>query len=88
MKAIIEMGTISSRGQIAIPSNIRTQLGLIDGTKILFFSEDDTVVIKKVTNQTFAEITGPLKKAAKNAGILEKEAVDIVHKARKNENNG
>ncbi|MBN2458573.1 AbrB/MazE/SpoVT family DNA-binding domain-containing protein [Candidatus Woesearchaeota archaeon] len=83
MSTAIEMGTISSRGQIAIPSNIRNLMGLEDGTKILFFAENDTIMLKKVTQETFAAITKPLKAAIKNSGLKEKDVVDIVHKARK-----
>lgn len=83
MATLIEMGKISSRGQIAIPSGIRAQLGLAEGSKVLFFTEDDTLFVKKVTSQTFAQITKPLKEAAKKAGLKEKDVSIIVHRARK-----
>ena len=83
MHTIIEMGKVSSRGQIAIPSDIRTQLGLEEGAKVLFFTENDTLVMKKVTPQSFAQITKPLKKAAKKVGLKQKDVVGIVHRARK-----
>ena len=37
MEDLIEIGKISSRGQIAIPSEIREKMGLEEGTKILFY---------------------------------------------------
>ena len=83
MGTLIEMGKISSRGQVAIPTDIRDQLGLDEGSKVLFFTEDDTLLMKKVTQQTFAQITRPLKLAAKKAGIKEKDVPDIVHRFRK-----
>lgn len=83
MKTIIEMGKISSRGQISIPSDIRDQLGLDEGTKVLFFTEDDTLLMKKVTEQSFAQITRPLKLAAKKAGMKEKDVPAIIHRFRK-----
>ena len=52
---IIEMGSISSRGQIAIPSEIRRELGLDEGSKILFTVKDNTVIMKKVTAASFNE---------------------------------
>ena len=79
---IIEMGKISSRGQIAIPSDIRSHLGLNEGSKVLFFTEDDTLLIKKVNEQSFAEITKPLRQAKKK--ITEKDVPDLIHKFRKN----
>lgn len=62
---IIEIGKVSSRGQIAIPVNIRQQLGLNDGSKVLFLLDNDTLIMKKVNTNTFAEITKPFRKAKK-----------------------
>lgn len=82
MPEILEMGTISSRGQIAIPSDIRKGMGLKEGEKVLFLLEDDTLLIKKVTARTFSEITKPLREAAEKAGIREEDVPDIIHRFR------
>jgi len=82
MEKIVEIGTISSRGQIAIPADIRRQLKLEEGEKILFVSGEDTLIIKKVTaEKTFAELTEPFRKAKKK--IREKDVVDVIHRLRK-----
>ena len=77
----IEMGTVSSRGQICIPNDIREDMGLEEGSKVLFVLADDSLLIKKVNMKTFAEITKPLKEAQKK--IKESEVVDLIHKIRK-----
>jgi AbrB family looped-hinge helix DNA binding protein len=77
------MGKISSRGQVAIPADIREQLGLDEGTKVLFFTEQDTLMIKKVTEQSFAQITRPLKLAARQAGMKESDVSGIISRFRK-----
>ena len=82
MGTIIEMGKISSRGQVAIPADIREQLGLDEGTKVLFFTEQDTLMMKKVTEQSFAQITKPLKLAARQAGMKEKDVPAIIQRFR------
>ncbi len=82
METIIEMGKISSRGQVAIPLDIRESLGLNDGVKVLFFADNDTLLIKKVTEQSFAELTKPLKEAAQKAGMKEKDAPGIIQRFR------
>ena len=79
----IDIGSVSSRGQVAIPSDIRKVLGLEEGSKVLFVVENDTLLMKKVTTATFAEITKPLKEAAKAASMKESEVENIVHKFRK-----
>lgn len=82
MTEIIEMGKISSRGQIAIPSDIRREMDLKEGEKVLFLFEEDTLLIKKVSMNTFEEITRPLREAAKKAGIKESDVPEIVHRFR------
>jgi len=85
MARIIELGTISSRGQIAIPSKIRGELELTEGEKVLFVLEGDTLIIKKVmTKKTWAELTKPLREAEKK--IREEDVVDLIHKIRREKN--
>jgi len=77
----IEMGKVSSRGQIAIPVEIRKKLGLEEGSKIFFLLEDDTLLIKRVNIQSWEELTKPLRKAAKK--IKEKDVDKLIHRLRK-----
>ncbi len=83
MSEIIEIGTVSSRGQICIPNDIREEMGLKEGNKILFVFQNDFLLVKKITKQTFAEITKPLKEEAQKAGMKETEAENIVNQFRK-----
>ena len=81
MEDKVEMGTISARGQICIPNSIRKEMGLKEGSKVLFFLSDDSLLMKRVNTQSFAEITKPLKDAKKK--IREDEVVDLIHKIRR-----
>ncbi len=81
MNETLEIGRVSARGQIAIPIEIRKEMGLDEGSKVLFFLEDDTLLIKKVSSQTWEQITAPLKAAKKK--IREGEVDDLVHRMRK-----
>ncbi len=83
MTEIIEMGTISSRGQICIPNDIRTEMGLVEGNKVLFVLQNNSLLIKKINLETFAQITKPLKEEAKKVGFLETEVQDIIKRFRK-----
>lgn len=83
MTASIEIGKVSSRGQVAIPAEMRKNLDLKEGEKVLFFSEGDTIVMKKVVLGSFREITEPLKEAAKQAGLKESEVTDVISRFRK-----
>jgi AbrB family looped-hinge helix DNA binding protein len=84
MNELIEMGKISSRGQISIPSDIRNKMGLEEGTKVLFLLENDTLLIKRIHERSFAEITKPLRAAKKK--IKENEVTDLIHRLRKSKN--
>ena len=81
MEDKVEMGTISARVQICIPNSIRKEMGLKEGNKVLFFLSDDSLLMKRVNTQSFAEITKPLKDAKKK--IREDEVVDLIHKIRR-----
>jgi AbrB family looped-hinge helix DNA binding protein len=83
MSEIIEMGTMSTRGQLVIPNDIREGMGLKEGSKVLFVMSDDSLLIKRVTMRTFAEITRPLKEAAKKSSLKESDVDGIIHKMRK-----
>ena len=83
MAETIEIGTVSARGQIAIPSDIREKMHLRDGEKVLFVLEGDSLLMKKVESMSWNEITKPLREAAKRAGINESDVPDIIHKVRR-----
>lgn len=74
------MGKVSSRGQIAIPVEIRKEMGLEDGSKIMFFLEEDTLLIKKVSAQTWEQITKPLRQLKKK--IAQEDVNNLVHRMR------
>ena len=84
MVRMIEIGTISSRGQIAIPSNIRAELELSEGEKVIFILEDDTLIVKKVMSpKTWEDLTRPIREAVKKTNLKESDVVNIVKKFRK-----
>jgi AbrB family looped-hinge helix DNA binding protein len=84
MGRVIEIGTISSRGQIAIPASIRAELELDKGEKVLFVLEGDTLLVKKVmTDKTWRELTKPFREAVKKTGMKESDVPTLIQKVRK-----
>jgi len=81
MAETIDMGIISSRGQIAIPIEIREKMRLKEGGKVIFFLEGDSLLIKKVENLSWKDITKPLREAKKK--INEEDVPELVHKLKK-----
>ena len=83
MNEKIEMATVSSRGQICIPSDMREEMGLKEGSKVLFLLNGDSIIIKKVSMQTWEEVTKPLKEAMAKTDLKESDVVDLIHRFRK-----
>jgi AbrB family looped-hinge helix DNA binding protein len=81
MAEAIDGGTISARGQVAIPAEIREKMHLKEGEKVLFMLEGDSLLMKRVSSLSWEEITKPLREAAKK--IKEEDVVELVHKVRK-----
>jgi len=42
----MELATVTSKGQITIPASIRRELGLKEGSKILFYKKGNDIVIQ------------------------------------------
>ncbi len=81
-----EIITMSSKGQIVIPKNLREQLGLDIGTNFAIFGDEDTVVLKKIkvptAKEAFEKLSNWGNKFAENKGWKEDDAVKKIHKGR------
>lgn len=83
-----EITTMSSRGQIVIPQEIREEMKLKPKTKFVVFGYDDTILLKRMIipdiKKEFKEF---LRKSGedvrKHGGLSMKEISNIVHKNRK-----
>ena len=65
---MIELGKITSKGQITIPKEIRDTLGVSSGDKILFEKRNGDIIIKKAQKNDVVSVldqTQPLGKKAK-----------------------
>ncbi|HLC75298.1 MAG TPA: AbrB/MazE/SpoVT family DNA-binding domain-containing protein [Candidatus Nanoarchaeia archaeon] len=81
MPELIEIGTVSARGQVAIPSEMRKKMHLKDGEKVLFVLQDDALLLRRVSGLSWDELTKPLKDAPKK--IYESDVNALVHQLRK-----
>ena len=81
------MVTVSSRGQVSIPAEVRRKIGLEGGEKLLVVSQDDNILLKKV-DESFVEksvedILKPMHEEAEKAGLSEEDADDIIDEHRR-----
>lgn len=81
MAKIIDVGKVSARGQVAIPTEIREKMELKEGERILFVLEGDTLLVKRVSELPWEKITKPLHESKKR--IKEEEVVGLIHRLRK-----
>ena len=85
---MIDITTVSSKGQVVIPNHIREELGLEKGSQIVVSTIEDIVVLKKIRipdpSEEFAKLTAFGKKHAAKIGVTsEEDVVRIIHDARK-----
>lgn len=52
----ISVGTVTSKGQVTIPKEIREMLGVIEGDKVIFLVEGDRVLMRKVASERLSDI--------------------------------
>ena len=81
MEELLELGKVSARGQIAIPAQIRREMGLSDGSKVLFFLENNVLLVKKVDIGTWEEVTRPLRQM--KVKMTNAQIDRFVHKVRR-----
>ena len=82
----IEITSISSRGQVVIPRNIREKLNLQEGEKFVVIGEDDTIVFKKLGVPSFKGFDKLLKKTQEHARkhvLTEKDMLEAIEKTRR-----
>jgi len=82
-----ELTTMSSKGQIVVPKDVREHMGIKEGTTFAIFGRDDTLILKKVSVPTAKEAFEKIHKwgveFAKKKGLKEEDVEKIIHKGLK-----
>ncbi len=71
--------TISTRGQTAVPAEIRRKLGLADQTRLLWIIEGDTVRIMRVPDDPIEALWGVFKQSAGERALTNDLMQDHQH---------
>jgi len=82
-KMIVDIVTMSVRGQVSIPIAIREQMGLKQGERVFFVLEKNVLVMRKLQDLPWDAITAPLRNKAKKANLEESEVSALVRQVRK-----
>ncbi len=78
--------TVSSKGQIALPVNLRKMLSIDTGDKLVAYTSGDVIMLKVLKLPTAEEFEESLKEAqswAASAGYQESDVDSIIKSARK-----
>lgn len=77
-----EVTTVTSKGQITIPSRLRDQFGLEKGTKLMVVPTDYGLVLKKIELPSVAEFQERVAERAEDTELSFDDVNQLVHAAR------
>jgi AbrB family looped-hinge helix DNA binding protein len=76
---------LSSKGQVVIPEEIRTRLGLEPGAQFVVVGEGDTVILKALKAPSMSEFKALMDKAqasAAAAGLTQEDVARVIREVR------
>ncbi len=76
--ATLSTTRMSSKGQVVIPEDIRSQLGLEAGAQFVVLGEGDTVILKAIQTPSMKDFDVLIAKARKHARIAKLKKGDVV----------
>jgi AbrB family looped-hinge helix DNA binding protein len=82
----IETTSMSSRGQVVIPQNVREKLGLREGEKFIVIGKDSTILLKKIEMPSFKNFDRLIKRTqdfVKKKSLKESDLQEAIEKARR-----
>ena len=77
-----EVTTVTSKGQITIPSQLRKQFGLEQGTKLMVVPTDYGLVLKKLELPSVEKFQQRVGERAETVELSMEEVNELVHDAR------
>lgn len=80
-----EVTTVTSKGQITIPSSIREEFGLEQRTKLMLVPTEYGLVLKKVDLPSVEEFQKRVEQRADAIDVSPEEVSQLVHEARGND---
>ena len=79
--------TVTSKGQISLPINIRKKLSIDTGDSLVAYATDDAIILKTIKLPSIDEFENALLQAkewANSVGYKEDDVNDIIKSVRKN----
>lgn len=87
--SILEVTSVSTRGQVVIPNDIRENMNLKPGTKMIIIQEGDNILLKPIKTprmSQFDKIIALGDKARKELNLKESDVDKAIKNVRKKRN--
>jgi AbrB family looped-hinge helix DNA binding protein len=68
-----EVSTVTSKGQLVIPSRLRRKLGIRKGTRVAFVEQDQYLIVQPLTRDFIRSLQGSLKRGPSALKVLLRE---------------
>ena len=84
--ATVATTTLSSKGQVGIPEDVRTALGLEPGAQFVVMGDGDVVILKRIETPArgeFRTLAAKLRKQARRAGLKPSDVQRAIRKVRR-----
>ena len=65
-----EFGTVTTKGQLVIPSRLRRRFGIRRGTRVVFLEQDERIILQPLTREFVRKLRGSLKGGASALKLL------------------
>jgi len=81
---MIDVTTISSKGQVVIPKPIRESLKLMEGNKLIAYARGDLVIFRRVEGNegSLGLLSQPIRKKMAEIGATRNDVEDAVEWVR------
>ena len=87
--SILEVTSLSTRGQVVIPNDIRENMNLEPGTKMIIIQEGDNILLKPIKTprmSQFDKIIAIGDKVRKELNLKERDVDQAIKNVRKKRN--
>lgn len=81
----MQIVSVSSKGQIAIPVSYRKELSLNEGSKLAIFSDGENIILKPITlpsEESLLSALADMREYAKNAGLDDDDVKEAIKASR------
>ena len=82
----VEVLTVSSKGQISIPLEIRKKMSIARGDKMAVYASDDVIMLKPIripSEDDFEQLLDEAQEWAASVGYQESDVNDIIKSVRR-----